>query len=238
MASLFGLAATAYAEKFVVRFNYHIYTTNAAGIVVRAKDTAAVEIQKCASTSVPALDPTTLETVYDTVANEIQTIKIADGSKVCTLLAFSGGTTLTSSDGIHQVRQAFVYLPTGAEAIGSVSGRLTRAFDINGLLTAYRWEARLQAGVSSAGAVAEGELETLEMFVNGAIHADTEHHSNQGEHHSDRGEHHGDHGEDLEDAPVATTPLTPKVTSTARSSLKQVVKPSVKPPVKRRNGRN
>ena len=160
------LTTTAHAEKFVAKFTFREYLTNAVGKVTFATDTTAVDVTECAVSVTPALDPKTLVLVYDTVADEVQVVKKSDGSVVCTVFAFDGGTTVTSADGKKQVRQAFLFLPDhGTNALGSITGTIARTFDAQSNLTGFVWHARFQASIPQDNEVIDGQLTTFRKFV-------------------------------------------------------------------------
>lgn len=166
LAALAGFANATRAEKFHARFTFKEYTTNALGRIAFETDTTGTEVLECATGQTPSLDPKTLALVYDTVADEIQVVKKADGATVCTVFAFSGGTTVTSADGKKQVRQAFLFLPDhGTNALGSISGRIERTFDAQGGLKSFVWNARFQASIPEDIEVIEGDLVTGRKFV-------------------------------------------------------------------------
>ena len=166
LAAMAGFTNPARAERFIARFTFREYTTNELGRVTFATDTTAVEIEECATGVTPALDPKTLALVYDTVADEVQVVKKADGVKVCTVFGFAGGTTVTSADGKKQVRQAFLFAPDhGTNAIGSISGRITRTFETPGHLKTFVWTARFQASIPEDNEVIEGHFITGRKFV-------------------------------------------------------------------------
>ena len=172
--AFYGMAVSAQAEKFVLRFSYREYGTNSAGALAFATDTSAVEIQECADSVTPPLDPKTLETVYDTEADELQVVRKSDGMKLCVIFRFASGTTITSADGKDQIRQAYVFQAVGDEAIGTVSGLIRREFDSKGKLSKFIWRARIHANIPSDPEVVEGELHTTVKFVPGRLHDDDE----------------------------------------------------------------
>ena len=153
------------AEKFIANFRFREFTTNALGRITFATDTTAVEVAECAAGMMPALDPKTLVLVYDTVADEVQVVRKSDGTNVCTVFSFSGGTTVTSADGNRQVRLAFLSVPDHVGVIGSISGSIVRAFDSQMKLTKFSWVARFQAHVAADNEVFEGTLTTSRKFV-------------------------------------------------------------------------
>ena len=159
-----AFAAEVRAEQFLATFTYREYLTNELGTIVTENDTTASEVVECGEDN--ALDPKTLVLIYDTVADAVQVVKKSDGSVVCTVFAFFGGTTVTSADGKKQVRQAFLNIPDhGTNAHGSITGRVIRSFDDSGNLTRYTWTARFQASIPEDNEVIEGTLTTSKKFV-------------------------------------------------------------------------
>jgi hypothetical protein len=166
LITLAGFAVEARAEKFLAKFSYTEYLTNEFGVIVTERDTTASEVVECAEDAIPPLDPSSLVLVYDTVTETVEVVKKTDGSTVCTVFKFSGGTTVTSADGKKQVRQAFLNIPDhGANAHGSITGRIALGFDGSGNLTQYTWKARFQASIPEDNEVIEGTLTTSKMFV-------------------------------------------------------------------------
>ena len=166
--ALAGLASSVCAEKFIANFTFREYTSNALGRISIALDTTAVEVTECATDVAPPLDPKLLVMVYDTVADEVQVVKKSDGSKVCTVFIFSGGTTVASTDGQRQVRQAFIFVADHPEgAIGSIAGTITRRFDGGGHVTGFYWSANFQTSIAADNEVVIGQLTTSRKFVPG-----------------------------------------------------------------------
>ncbi len=168
LAALAGLATTAHAEKFIANFTFREYTSNVLGRITFAVDTTKVEVEECATDSMLGLDPKTLVMVYDTVADEVQVVRKSDGTNVCTVFSFSGGTTVTSTDGKKQVRQAFIFVPDHTEgSIGSIAGSIVRTFDTLGNLTGFVWSATFQTSIPADNEVVIGKLTTSRKFVPG-----------------------------------------------------------------------
>lgn len=168
LAALASLSLTAHAEKFNARFKFKEYTTNTLGRIAFETDTTATEVEECATDQLPPLDSKSLALVFDTVADELQVVNKADGATVCTVFAFSGGTTVTSADGKRQVRQTFLFIPDhGTNALGSISGKIQRTFDTLGNLEKFVWTAQFQASIPEDVEVIEGQLITGRKFVPG-----------------------------------------------------------------------
>ena len=166
LMTLAGFTTNARAEKFLAKFSYTEYLTNEVGTIVRERDNTASEVAECAEDAVPPLNPSSLVLVYDTETETVEVVKKTDGSTVCIVFKFSGGTTVTRADGKKQVRQAFLNIPDhGADAHGSVTGRIIRNLDGSGNLTQYTWKARFQASIPEDNEVLEGTLTTSKKFV-------------------------------------------------------------------------
>lgn len=166
LIALAGPTTAAQAETSHARFTFKKYTTNALGRIAFETDTIGTEVVECATDQTHELDPMTLALVYGTVADEIQVVKKADVVTVCTVLAFSGWTTVTNADGKQRVRQAFLFIPIhGTNALGSISGRIQQKFDTQGSLKSFVWAARFQASIPEDIEVIEGQLVTGRTLV-------------------------------------------------------------------------
>ena len=160
------------AEKFLVTLRSYEYLADAAhgGLIVRTKESNRTILADAAAEHVPALDPKTLALVFDNVADQVQVVKKADGSVIAVEYEMRGGNLITSSDGVTQYRQAFLYKDGAATPSGSVSGEIDRSFGPGNALVAYEWLAKFQLSEPTTAPdepaeVIEGTFRTGALFV-------------------------------------------------------------------------
>lgn len=160
------------AEKFLVTLRAYEYFADASqgGVLVRTVESNRLILADAAAEHIPPLDPKTLALVYDTVADQVQIVKKTDGSVVAVEFEVRGGNTVTSSDGVTQHRQAFIYEAGATTPCGSVSGPIDRSFGSGSVLVAFEWIARFQHSVPMTAAdepaeVVEGVFRTGALFV-------------------------------------------------------------------------
>ena len=161
----FGLAAR--AEKFLADFSFREWTTNSPiGAIHVSTDSTATELDECAADLGDGTLGRDLILVLDTKTDELQVVRKASGEKLCLVFSFSAGVTVTSSDGMHQFRQAFVSDSTHTNgSLGSIWGTVTRARNAHGVLTGFNWSADFQVSFPEDSEVVEGHLTVGGQFV-------------------------------------------------------------------------
>ena len=106
----------------------------------------------------PALDPTTLQLVFDTGSNQFLVVNRSDGATVEVVYTLASNhetdaSTAEGTTGVTEVVRNADLLETGVSApVGNVTGLLKRHSDEQGQLDRYHWAADFQVSSPTGGA--------------------------------------------------------------------------------------
>ncbi len=169
-------ATPARAEQFVATWQATSATTDAAGRLVRIRETGDALIAGCGDDQLPPIASSQLALVYDTAMDALEVVRVWDGSVVCVAFRFIASTYVGSPGG-GGIRQALVVDGADGHAIGSVVGPIATAPGADGAISTIAWKGKLSASQrdpeDGTRRIVEGVFRTGMRFLPRATHPGT-----------------------------------------------------------------